>query len=158
MSLLCFFIHPVFCLSSSASILKSVTVSHHEHPLFLSPRSMHTWGFMSFEGGWFSRGEGWGKDTGAKAGKDTRDGGWRPSVGSAGGSSLMPLSVVQGDHRGDVASEEDSLPPSRASRKSSAVDASGLRVWGQGGRLGYHYTMTTTSLLQPHNHHSETST
>lgn len=39
----------------------------------------------------------------------------------------MPLSVVQGDQRGDAVAEE-SLSPSRASRKSSLGLASRLRV------------------------------
>lgn len=69
----------------------------------------------------------------SKAGKAVQEAGRCLSVGSVGGSSLMPLSVVHGDHRGDAAAEEEVLPPSRASRKSSAVLPSGLRVcWGRG--------------------------
>lgn len=68
----------------------------------------------------------------SKAGKAVQEARWCLSVGSVGGSSLMPLSVVQGDHRGDAAAEEEVLPPSRVSRKSSAVLLSGLRVcWGR---------------------------
>lgn len=54
-------------------------------------------------------------------------------MASAGGSSLMPLSVVQGDHRGDAGAEEELLPSNRVSRKSSAALPSGLRACGGGG-------------------------
>lgn len=45
------------------------------------------------------------------------------------GSSLIPLSVVLGDHRGEAGAEEESLPRSRVSRKSSAAELpSGLGI------------------------------
>lgn len=56
----------------------------------------------------------------SKAGKAMQELWCRLSVGSDRGSSLMPLSVVQGDHRGDAGKDEESLPCSRASKKSSA--------------------------------------
>lgn len=40
----------------------------------------------------------------------------------------MPLSVVQGDQRGDAVAEEQSLSPSSTSKKSSVELPSGLRV------------------------------
>lgn len=42
----------------------------------------------------------------------------KPSVGSLGGSSVMLLSVVQGDQRGEATAEEDSLLRKKASRRS----------------------------------------
>ncbi len=104
------------------------------------PRSMETSGVFSFGGGWLSGGGGRGKECVSKAGKKA---GQRLSAGSVGGSSLMPLSVVQGDHRGDAGAEEESLPPSRESRKSSAALPSGLRVCG--GRRYVH--------IMPWHHH-----
>lgn len=81
----------------------------------------------------------------SKAGKPVQGVGWSLSVGSVGGSSLMPLSVVQGDHRGDASAEDEVLPPSRASRKSSAVLLSGLRVcWGRGN---VHITSSSNQII-----------
>lgn len=61
---------------------------------------------------------------------------------------MIPLSVVEGDHRGDAVVEEESLPPSRASRKSSAVLPSGLRVCGG----GYVYIILSSNhiIIFPH--------
>lgn len=49
------------------------------------------------------------------------------SVGSVGGSSVMLLSVVQGDQRGEATAEEGSLLRKKASRRSP-VSAT-LQVW-----------------------------
>lgn len=40
----------------------------------------------------------------------------------------MVLSGVQGDHSGDAGAEDESLPASRASRKSSAAPPLGVRL------------------------------
>lgn len=64
----------------------------------------------------------------SKAGSAEQTGGRSLSLGPAGASSLMPLSVVQGDHMEDAEAEEESLPPSRASRKSTTALPPGLRA------------------------------
>jgi len=89
---------------------------------------METSEFLSFGDGWFSGSAGCGKDDRSKAGKAVHKWGGRPSLCSVEASSLMPLSMVQGDHRGDAGAEEESLPPSRTSRKSSAELPLGLWV------------------------------
>ncbi len=124
---------PVFTAHSLAASVPDVSCQHKipEEFSFLSnlflPGSLETQDIFS-DGGSFFRGRGWGKDCAWKVGK--KQGGSRISVGSVKGSSLMPLSVVQGDHRGDAVAEEELLPLKRASRKSSAVLPSGLRVCG----------------------------
>lgn len=59
----------------------------------------------------------------------------------------MLLSVVQGDQSGDVVAEE-SLPPSRASSRSSVVLPSGLRVCGK-GRIAKHHPSSNQRLIVP---------
>lgn len=97
----------------------------------------------------FSAGRGGGKDCVSKSGKAVQEDGLRLSVRSLRGSSLIPLSAVQGDHRGDAVFEEESLPPSRASRKSSAVLPSGLMVCGGGGYV-YIIPPSNQIIIFPH--------
>lgn len=85
------------------------------------PRSMETWGFFSAGGGRLSRGGG--KNGVSKVGKAAQKDEGKLSVGSVSGSSLMPLSVVQGDQRGEATAEEGLLWAKRASRRSSVSAA-----------------------------------
>lgn len=63
----------------------------------------------------------------SKPGDEVQEGSRRLS---ANGSSHISLSRVQGDHGGDVGPEEDSLPASSKSKKSSVLFPSGLSACG----------------------------
>lgn len=79
------------------------------------PRSMETQGFFWAGAGWYSRdgGENGVSAMGKLAAEEVK-----LSMQSVGGSSLMLLSVVQGDQRGEATAEEFSLLRKRASRRS----------------------------------------
>lgn len=86
----------------------------------VSPRSMQTsdvFSILTLPGdGWSSIFDGVNSDTGLKEG----------GLSAGYVTSLMALLVVQGYHRGEAGAEEESLPPNRLSRKSSALLSPGL--------------------------------
>lgn len=88
-------------------------------------------GFFSSAGSWLSRNGGWGKACVSNAGEAVQGVRWGLSEGGVGRSSLMPLWVVQGDHRGEAGTEEEEESCSRASKKSSASLLWGLGAWGE---------------------------
>lgn len=93
------------------------------------PRSITTSGFFSFATVWFTRHEDCVKAWISQGVEAVQEAVWGLFVGSVRGSSLMPLSLVQGDHRGDAGTEEESLPCSRNSKKSSGSLCLVLSVW-----------------------------
>lgn len=93
------------------------------------PRSITTSGFFSFATVWFTRHEDCVKAWISQGVEAVQEAVWGLFVGSVRGSSVMPLSLVQGDHRGDAGTEEESLPCSRNSKKSSGSLCLVLSVW-----------------------------
>lgn len=94
--------------------------------ILVVPRSMVTSDFLSFMGGWLSEDGGWWNGSVSKAGEAAQETWWGLGEESVRGSSLMLLSVMQGDHGGDPGEVEGSC--SRVSRKSSAALFWGLWI------------------------------